>query len=459
MFEMVLKNGQVFWQDSLVSADLAVNGEKIAAIGSNLQGKVEIDIAGKWVLPGALDVHTHFSLPFAGAVSADDFYSGTVAGAAGGVTTFIDFTAQRENEGVIDSLLRRKKEAEGLAAIDYSFHACIGRINPAVIEQIPELQKAGVTSLKIFMAYGKSGLMQDDKNLLQIMNLCKDHGIMLTVHAENGVVIDHLTDIAVRAGKTGIESLPATRPIFTETEAIRRLGDFAAFTGCKTYVVHVSSGYGAEIIADYRKKNVPIAGETCPQYLYLDNSKLVSPSGHLFGCCPPVREKGQSDLIWKVLSDDGLSVVATDHCPFTSKDKNSWNGDFTALPMGLPGIQTLPAFVLNGVHLDKISLKSAVNAITENPARIFGLFPEKGSLIPGTDADIMIYNPDCVSEVRAAEMLMKTDYSPYEGLSIRGCNEMTFLRGKMIFSKSGGWQGQKGGGLFLKRKAADPDFF
>lgn len=459
MFELVLKNGRIFWEESLIQADLAINGEKIAAIGASLKGRREIDVTGKWVLPGAVDAHTHFSLPFAGAVSADDFYSGSIAGAAGGVTTFIDFTSQAGEEGVIDSLRRRRAEADPLVGIDYSLHACIGRFNKAVIAQLPELNGAGVTSLKIFMAYGKSGLMQADENLLKILDACHSLGILVTVHAENGAVIDSLTEAAVAAGRTGIDSLPQTRPVFSETEAIRRLADFARHTGCKVYVVHTSSGDGAEVIRRERALKAPMAGETCPQYLYLDDSRLAPPDGHLWGCCPPIRARHQQDNLWKRLESGDMAVVATDHCPFTVADKNTWNNNFTTLPMGLPGIETLPALILNGVHSEKISLQKAVKVISENPARIFGLYPEKGSLIPGTDADIMVYNPDCISEIRSTSLHMRTDYSPYEGLTCRGCNEMTLLRGRVVFTKKEGWSGEKGGGRFLKRKATDPDFF
>ncbi|HOI91422.1 MAG TPA: dihydropyrimidinase [Candidatus Rifleibacterium sp.] len=459
MFELVLKNGQVFWEDSLIAADLAINGEKIAAVGFGLSGKREIDVSGRWVLPGAIDAHTHFSLPFAGAVSADDFYSGSIAGAAGGVTTFIDFTAQKGDEGVLESLNRRKAEADPLVGIDYSLHACIGRYNKTVEEQLPQLAAAGVTSLKIFMAYGKSGLMQNDASLLKVLSACRQHGILITVHAENGVIIDALTDAATEAGELGIEALPKTRPVFTEVEAIRRISDFARHTGCKVYVVHVSSGDGAHTLWGERVNGSPLAGETCPQYLYLDDSMLVPPDGHLWGCCPPIRSKPQQELLWKCLATGEIAVIATDHCPFTRADKNTWNNKITSLPMGLPGIETFPGLVLNGVHSEKITLKRAVRAISENPARIFGLYPEKGSLIPGTDADVMVYNPDCNTPISARTMHMRTDYSPYEGLACRGRNEMTLLRGKIVFSHTEGWKGQKGGGKFLKRKATDPDFF
>lgn len=459
MFEQVLKGGQVFWGDSLIEADLAIDGSLIAAVGRNLKGNRELDVSGRWILPGAVDVHTHFSLPFAGAVSADDFYSGSLAGACGGVTTFIDFTAQIGDEGVLDSLTRRREQADALVAVDYSLHACIGRYSEKVVEQLPLLAGQGVTSLKIFMAYGKSGLMQNDTGLLKVLTACHNNGILVTVHAENGELIDHLTDQAASANNLGIESLPATRPVFSETEAIRRLADFSRYTGCKVYVVHVSSGEGAQIIGCERQRGAHIAGETCPQYLYLDESRLSGPTGHFYGCCPPIRSLQQQNLLWQRLAANDLAVVATDHCPFTTADKNSWQNKITSLPMGLPGIETLPLLVLNGIHSEKISLQQAVKAISENPARIFGLYPRKGSLMPGTDADIMVYNPDCNHEILVTGLHMRTDYSPYEGLQCRGCNEMTILRGKVIYSRQNGWQGEKGGGRFVTRHATDPEFF
>ncbi|HAE39744.1 MAG TPA: dihydropyrimidinase [Candidatus Riflebacteria bacterium] len=459
MFEQVLKGGQVFWGDTLIQADLAIEGSKIAAVGSNLKGKTELDATGRWILPGAVDVHTHFSLPFAGAISADDFYSGSVAAACGGVTTFIDFTAQTGDEGVLDSLKRRREQADPLVAVDYSLHACIGNYSAKVAEQLPLLASHGVTSLKIFMAYGKSGLMQNDKGLLNIMTACRQHGILVTVHAENGCLIDHLTDQAAEANNLGIESLPLTRPVFSETEAIRRIADFSRYTGCKVYVVHVSSGEGAQILGCERQRGAHIAGETCPQYLYLDEKSLSGPTGHFYGCCPPIRSKNQQKLLWQRLAANDLAVVATDHCPFTTSDKNSWQNKITSLPMGLPGIETLPLLVLNGVHSEKISLQQAVKAISENPARIFGLYPQKGSLMPDTDADIMVYNPDCNHEISVAALHMRTDYSPYEGLQCRGCNEMTILRGKVVYTRQNGWQGEKGGGRFVERHATDAEFF
>ncbi|MGM0600480.1 MAG: dihydropyrimidinase [Candidatus Rifleibacteriota bacterium] len=459
MYDLVLKNGLVFIDNDFHKMDVAISGEKIACLGNNLKGNENIDVSGGWILPGAIDAHTHFSLPFAGAVSADNFYSGTRAGAIGGVTTIIDFLAQEGSEGVLASLKKRKEQAEGQAAIDYGFHACIGKYSSEVANQMDQLCDYGLTSFKVFMAYGKTGKMQSDFNLLKIMQSCVKNGLMLTVHSENGNLIDDLTDEAEKNNNLGIKSLISTRPVISEVEAINRLGLLAAETGCKTYVVHTSSGSGAEKIAELRALGAPIIGETCPQYLYLDNSKLKTLEGHYFSCCPPVRSKKQQEKLWSNLDRDHIAVVATDHCPFTLKDKNSWNESILSLPMGLPGIETLPAFVLNGAAEGKICVEKAVKSISENPAKLFGLYPEKGSLLPGTDADIMVFSPQKKWQVKHSSLNMNLDYSPYEGLEITGKNIMTLFRGNVIYGENLGWKGQKGQGKFLERKKTDQTFF
>ncbi|MDN5279205.1 MAG: dihydropyrimidinase [Clostridiales bacterium] len=459
MFDMVLKNGNVFIDNQFNAMDLAIKGNKIACLGENLQGEKEIDVAGLWVLPGAIDAHTHFSLPFAGKVSADDFFTGTRAAAIGGVTTIIDFLAQQGDEGVLESFERRKKLAEGAAVIDYSFHACIGRYSSEVISQMRQLADYGLTSLKVFMAYGKTGLMQSDHALMKIMRDCAEQGILLTVHAENGLLIDALVEEAEKSGKLDIEALKSTRPLITEVEAIERLALFARETGCKTYVVHTSSGAGAEVIRRHRAMATPIAAETCPQYLYLDNSMLSGQTGHYFSCCPPIREKTQQNKLWECLEDGSLSVVATDHCPFKKSEKDSGKNNILNLPMGLPGIETLPLLVLNGALNHKISIEKAIRSISENPARIFGLYPEKGSLIPGTDADIMVFDPQRKWKISNESLSMATDYSPYENLEITGKNTLTIFGGDVIYSEKSGWKGLQGRGRFLKRKKTDQSFF
>lgn len=458
MFDTVIKNGKLYVSGDLISADVAITGKKISAIGNNLSGKIKIDANNKWVFPGAIDAHTHFSLPFAGAVSADDFYTGTRAAAFGGVTTIIDFLGQNGDEGIKSSYKRRLEMAAGNAVIDFSFHACIGKFSEKVKNDFDWLSDAGLTSLKIFMAYGKVGLMQSDYDILEILKKCRKYNILVTVHAENGQIIDKLTEIAQDEGNLGIDKLPETRPVFTETEAIQRIAEFSRVTGCPIYIVHVSSGDGADTIRQERLRGVKILGETCPQYLYLDSSKLVPPEGQYFGCCPPIRSKDQQQKIWEGLASGHIAVSATDHCPFTKADKNTWDGKITELPMGLPGVETMPTFLLWAVNEGRLTLKQAVDSFTINPAKIFGLYPEKGTLLPGSDADLFIFDPEKEKTIKHDELHMNLDYSPFEGMSGKGAVETTMSKGELIVDHYQ-WKGKKGAGSFLSRKHTDERMF
>lgn len=450
MHDLVIKDALLRDGFQTIAADLAVDGETITAIGTCLAGRREIGAAGKWLLPGFLDVHTHMSLPFAGAVSRDDFFTGTRAGAFGGVTTIIDFTAQKPGEGLREGFARRLAEAEGKAAIDFSFHACIGTVTDRALADLPWAAAAGLTSLKVFMAYSRAGLMQDDGGLYRVLEACRAADVLVTVHAENGVVIDLLTDRAAAAGDLGIAALPRTRPLFTEVEAITRLGHLARATGTATYVVHVSSGAGADAIHEARRQGAPLFGETCPQYLFLDDTVFGGPRGQDFGCCPPVRPPGQAAGLWRGLREGHLQVLATDHCPFTRADKDLWQGAITRLPMGLPGIETLGPLALWGGGAGELPFDTAIRALTANPARLFGLWPRKGSLQPGADADLVLYDPRKCGELAAATLHMGSDYSPYEGRRGTGWPVLTVSRGEILV-QDGAWLGRPGRGRFLAR--------
>ncbi len=478
MFDLVFKDAQLRDGFQTFVADLAVEGGTISAIGTGLAGRREVQAGGKWLLPGFLDVHTHMSLPFAGAVSADDFFTGSRAGAFGGITTFIDFTAQHPGEGLREGFERRLTEARGRAAVDFSFHACIGREIDRPLADLAWAVETGLTSLKVFMAYSRVGLMQDDAGLYKVMEACRKAGVLVTVHAENGVLIDLLTDrlLAGTAGEParedpvrgrgdglppsslGIGALPLTRPVYTEVEAVSRLGHLARATGAATYVVHLSSGDGATALATARRHGAPLLGETCPQYLYLSDAAFGGERGHDFGCCPPIRAAGQAAGLWAALHAGDLQVVATDHCPFRRADKDRWEGNITRLPMGLPGIETLGPLTLWGGLNGHIPLDIAIRALTAHPARLFGLYPRKGSLQPGADADLVLFDPDRSTELKAATFHMGSDYSPYEGLRGTGWPVMTVSRGEIIVD-NGLWMGEAGRGRFLARGSAQLDGF
>lgn len=457
MYDLVLKNGKIFLNHELVNADLAIKDEKIAAIGQELEAKHAIELAGKWVLPGLIDAHTHLSLPFRDTITTDDFYTGSIAGAKGGVTTFIDFTAQQGDEGLVASLNRRKAQAQNQAGIDYSFHACISKFSKGVREDLPKLLSEGINSLKVFMAYPH--MMLPDNELFELMKLCAEHGVLLTVHAENGTMIEGLIADAEKKGVMGIKLLPELRPEVTEATAIKTLGTMSQATGCPVYVVHISSGLGAAALVGERGAGAHIAGETCPQYLFLDNSLLAKEDGHYFSCCPPLRARSGQGLLWDALKSEALSVVATDHCPFNRADKDSWEGCISNLPMGLPGIESFGELILSEVQRGVLSLQTAIKTMSEAPARIFGMFPQKGSLRIGTDADIMVYDPEPERVLTHKEMLTTNDYTVYEGFKVKGQTHLTILRGKPIYSQEAGWMGKEGGGRFLKRAVVDSSFF
>lgn len=454
MYDLVIKNALLMNGYEEWYADLAVSGEKIEAVGTGLAGRREINATGKWLMPGAIDAHVHMSLPFAGSVSADDFETGSRAAAFGGVTTMIDFTSQQGDEGLRAGFERRFRAADGKPVIDWSLHACIGRLSQQVLDELEWAARFGLTSLKMFTAYAKSGLMLDDGSVFEALRRCRELGILPTFHAENGAVIDRLCDEFQTKGMTGIETLPLTRPIFTETEAIRRIADLARAADAAAYIVHTSSGDGAEEIGRARRAGVKLYGETCPQYLILDDSELKGPEGHLSSCCPPIRPAGQSKKIWNHIISKDIQVIATDHCPFTRAAKNTWGEAIGRLPMGLPGIETMPALLLSEGRKWGVPNRLLVRAMTALPARIFGLHETKGSLLPGSDADLMLYDPSVEWTVAASGLHMATDYSIYEGRPVLGKPVMTISRGEVIV-ENGVWKGKPGRGRFIGRKRFD----
>ncbi|MBF0406947.1 MAG: dihydropyrimidinase [Candidatus Riflebacteria bacterium] len=463
MYDLVIKDGVIKDGFSTYEADIAIEGERIGAIGSNLTGRKEISANGKWIIPGAVDVHTHFSLPFASAVSSDDFYTGTRAAIAGGVTTIIDFTSQQGDEGLKTSFERRLKFAEEKAVIDYSFHSCIGKFSKAVEDDLQWASDNGLTSLKIFSAYKKAGLMMDDGKIFELLEKSSKYGILITVHAESGDLIENLIEREAAKGNTGIIGHIFSRPEFTETEAVSRLITLALSANSSLYIVHLSSGKSAELVMTMKKNNPEKAGkilvETCPQYLFLDDRIFNQPNPHFFACCPPVRPAESKENIFSAIKSGAINVLATDHCPFRSEAKNTWKNDFRNIPMGLPGVETLVPLILGTAGLTGMSADRAIRLFSVNPAKIFGLYPEKGSLLPGADADIVIFDPTKKRTISATNLHMNIDYSPYEGFELTGFPDITISRGEIVYLY-GRFFDQIGRGRFLRRKKfASPVLF
>ena len=411
-----------------------------------------IDARGLLVLPGVIDVHAHFRLKLGpGKYTSDDFTSGSAAAVCGGTTTFIDYTGQGPGESPLKGLQARITEAEGRCYADYAFHCMLTgweKIKAPGV-QMERCVKAGAPTFKMFTAYGARGLMTRDPELGEALRTARKIGALICVHAEDGPVIDSLADIF--APGAGIGALPLSRPPFTETAAVGRVAGLAALAGAPAYFVHLSSADSARITAAARTAGVSVMGETCPQYLALDDSRFRERNGHLYSCCPPIRTKNDNAGLWKALKAGHLQVIATDNCTFTRAQKDAWGGDIRKLPMGLPGAQTLLAAAYTfGVKAGKLPLAKMVQVLSENPARIMGL-PSKGFLKPGFDADFAIIDPAAAVKVDHRKLRHNTDFSPWQGQTLYGFPKYTVLRGQVV-AESGELTSPKiFGGRFQRR--------
>ncbi|MEQ8172895.1 MAG: dihydropyrimidinase [Candidatus Eremiobacterota bacterium] len=454
--DLLIKNGTIVTACDIYRADIAIEGEKIVLIGHNLpEDNVRIiDGEGKYIFPGAIDVHTHFQLPVAGTVSSDDFENGTKAAAAGGVTTVIDFANQEKGKHLIEGVEERRKEAEGRVAIDYSLHLCITDWHKHILKEIKETVDYGIPSFKMFMCYKSRGLMSDDEALFSALESTCLYGSLISVHAESPVVLEMLVDrYEKEKEKYGSYAHVLSRPNFIEEEAIVRAIKWAEVTGGNLYIVHMSTGEGADAVKAARDRGVKVFAETCPQYLLLDDEVFKRENGHWYATCPQVKKKKDRTRLWDGLVRKEIDVIGTDTCTFTTAQKNAWHGDFTKIPYGLPGVETMvPLIYSEGVAKGRISLNRFVSIVSTNPAKIFGLYPQKGTIVPGADADIIIFDPKKETIIHPELLQTNCDWSPYEGMTVTGQPYMTICRGKIVAEK-GKFTGQTGYGRFLKRKA------
>ncbi len=454
--DLMIKNGTVVTDSETIKADIGILNGKIEIVGQDLSGAGQtIDATGKYVMPGGLDVHVHLQLPFCGTISADDFESGTKAAAAGGITTIIDYAIQSKGNTLTDAVKSRKKEANGKVCVDYSLHGGITDWNVNTKSELKSLVKEGIVSYKMFMIYRSEGWMSSDSMLYQALEETKKLGGTICVHAESVDVLDYLvkkyhnpTDMK----KYGAYCHVLSRPNFVEEEAIQRAIKWAEVTGGRLYIVHMSTGGGANLVASAKKRGVEIFAETCPQYLLLEDNLFKKENGHLYGTCPQIKKKEDNDRLWDALGDGEIDTIATDTCTFDTKQKAMWEGDFTKIPFGMPGSELMmPLMYTFGVGEGKINLNQFVNYQSTNPAKIFGMYPEKGSLQVGTDADILVFDPKKNVTVDYQNMETNCDWSPYQGQMLKGYPSTTILRGKIV-AKEGRFTGNIGYGKFIKRK-------
>ena len=452
----VIKNGIIVTATDTYKADILIENGVISLIGENLteQGVEVVDANGCYVFPGGIDPHTHLEMPFGGTVTKDDFETGTIAAAFGGTTTVIDFCLSNKGKPLKDAIDVWHKKSKDKAVIDYGFHLMIGEVNNSVLEELPSvIEDEGITSFKVFMAY-KNVLQADDETLFQTLVAAKDLGALVMVHAENGDVIDYLVKKALKEGNTDPIYHALTRPPEIEGEATGRAATLTGLANSQLYVVHVSCADAPRKIAEARSNGLEVWGETCPQYLVLDQSYLEKPNfeGAKYVWSPPLREKWNQDVLWNALKTGQLQTVGSDQCSFDFKgQKDLGKGDFSKIPNGGPIIEDRISILFSeGVKKGRITLNQFVDITSTRIAKLFGLYPKKGTIAVGVDADLVIFDPSIERTLSAETHHMAVDYSAFEGMKVTGEPVSVLSRGEFVI-RDKKFVGQLGAGQYLKR--------
>lgn len=451
--DLVIKNGTIVTATESYQADIGVNSEKISLIGSNLSGDEAIDAKGMLVMPGGIDPHTHMELPFMGTISADDFHTGTLAAACGGTTTIIDFAIQGVGQTLREALDIWYERAKDKVCIDYGMHIAIGAMDDERMAEMADMVELGVPSFKIFMAY-KGSLMVDDETLFRSLLRAKEVGALISVHAENGDILNYLIKKNITEGKKDPVWHAYSHPPEAEAEATHRAVVMAGMTGAPLYVVHMTAAGALEALKAGRAKGFKVYGETCPQYLMFTMDKYDEPNfeGAKYVMSPPLRAEGNPEALWQGLIGGDLQTVGTDHCPFNFVgQKEMGKDDFSKIPNGMPGVETrLPLLYHFGVNNGRFSVNRFVELVATGPARLFGLLPRKGTISIGADADLVIWDPNKEYRLTKENLHMNVDYSPYEDVTVKGYPSIVLQRGKVLV-RDNKFIGQVGGGQFLKR--------
>src|SRR5437588_1094868 len=455
-FDTIIANSTVVTATDTCTADVGIRGGKVTAIGQQLPQENTarvIDAAGRLVMPGGIDVHTHIDMPFGGTTSSDDFETGTRAAAFGGTTTLIDFAIQRKGEKLRYAFDTWMKKADGKAVSDYAFHCIVTDLPPSALDEMDELVREGVTSFKLFMAY-PGVFMLDDASIFKALRRTTKNGAMVCMHAENGGAIDVIVQQALAEGKTAPKYHALTRPTTAEAEATGRAIALAEMAGAPVYIVHLSCNDALEKVREARDRGLPVYAETCPQYLYLSIEHFDVPGfeGAKYVFTPPLREKWHQEKLWEGLKHDHLQVVSTDHCPFCFKEqKELGRDDFTKIPNGGPGVEHRMSLIYSGgVASGRFSVNRFVELVSTTPAKLFGLYPRKGTIAVGSDADLVIFDPDRKHTISAKTHHMRVDYSMFEGIQVMGMPVTVLSRGRVVV-ESDKFLGRAGAGEFVKR--------
>lgn len=452
---ILIKNGHIITASDNYVADVFLKGETTSLIGNNLDIEADevIDATGLLVIPGAIDPHVHLEMPFMGTFSSDNYETGTRAALFGGTTTVIDFILQSQGKSLYHAFDAWSGRANGNAVGDYSFHMAVTDFNENTCKEIIQLvEKEGITSFKIFMAY-KGALMIDDKQMVGLMNEVKKSGGMVTVHATNGDMIDFLIAKHRAEGKMAPVYHYLSQPEVTEAEASERFAGIAGYTGCPGYIVHMTCEGALNAVRNNNRNNQKVFAETCIQYLLLDASLYENNfEGAKWVMSPPLREKKDQDALWAGINQGLIQVVATDHCPFKWEQKLMGKDDFSKIPNGHPAIEhRVELLYSEGVRKGRITLNKFVEVLSTNPAKLFGLHPRKGCITPGSDADIVLFDPEYKHTISVSNHHMNTDYSAYEGWEVTGKCKTVILRGKKVIEDNTCLV-EKGYGKFIKRK-------
>lgn len=455
---LLVRGGTLVTPQGVVEADLLAQGERIKAVGRGLPAAHDtrvVDAEGCYVLPGVIDAHTHIQLDTGVYQTPDDWFVGTRAAACGGVTTVIDFATQLPGQTLSQAVEERLAEAE-LAAIDYGLHVMVTDLPAGQEREIAELVALGTPSVKLYTTY-RPNYYADDATILRLMSECAKHGVIPLVHCENDDLVTRQTEALIVAGETGWRYHGDSRPAIAEEEAVHRVLFLAGAAGCPVHICHCSTARSVAMVADAVEAGQLVTCETCPQYLLLDRTVYDGPEPWRYILQPPLREAEGLERLWTLVRAGLVDLVSTDHCDYTREQKVA-SDDFTETPGGLPGLETLlPLMLTYGVTEGRLSLPYLTELLSANPARIWGLWPRKGVLQPGSDADVVVYDPAPEGKILAEELHHLAGYTPYEGRDVRGCVKVTVSRGEIVY-REGRFTGGRGRGVFLKRRPLqDPE--
>jgi len=447
--DLIIRNGTIVTDSEMFRADLAVKDGKIAAIGNNLSTEgcpCVVDAAGKLVLPGAIDAHTHLEMPFGGTISADSYFTGTRAAACGGTTTVFDFVLQDFNEHMVDAIKRRDALCAPQAAVDYAFHIGVKDVRGELLDSMKDAVEYGVPSFKVFMVYDFG---VTDGVFYQVLEKSKEIGALISVHAENNEMVNMLTERYISQGKTDAWHHYLSRPEFVEGEADERAIAWAKSLNAPLYIVHLANAQGVAAVTKAKEEGYPIYAETCPQYLHFTSEVYKREDGRNFVCSPPIKGQASQDALWAAIRRGDIDTIATDHCPFQQAEKDWGLNDFRKIPNGCAGIENMYPYILSKANEGVIPFTKAVELCAANPARIFGC-NDKGSLALGKDADIVIYDPEKEFTITNETMHSDCDHTIWEGVMLHGYPVQTYSRGRLVYD-NGDFKGGAGWGRFVKR--------